>query len=71
MVLECADGPFGPIASVDMRWYQLIFAVVGRDCVEESFACFIVKDVDVWGCVMVLEASIHVVVSYDPVGVML
>ncbi len=44
MIFECADGTFGGIATMDVWWDQLYFAVIGGDCTLKGGAGFIIHD---------------------------
>ncbi len=71
MVLERAYSSFRLIASVDVWWYQLVFAPIVCDGCQESRACFIVEDVRFWCRIVVLEALVNIFVRCNSVCVLL
>jgi hypothetical protein len=44
MVLVCANCPFSSIATMDMRWGQLIINALASNVVNKQFGGFIVQD---------------------------
>ena len=70
MVLECPDGSFGRILSVDVRRYQLEAAPIGSDGMLEHRTNIVVEDVQCRGGVVLCQSCVDILISCDAVGVM-
>ena len=64
------DGYFSHIASMDMGWDELKFALVGGNSTLEGLACFIEHDVDCGHSFYRVKACMHVIVCMNSMTVM-
>ena len=70
VVLKCADGSFGFVASVDVWGHELKSTIVGRDGALEGGAGLVIQDVERRGTVNSLEPVVDFGVGRNAMGVM-
>lgn len=59
------------VSTMDVWWYQLVFAIVGCDGLAKCDTCLIVENVYVWCCMLCSQLVVDLLVGCDSVGVML
>jgi hypothetical protein len=64
--LECPDGAFRGVASMAVRWHQLISFIICGEEILQSGGSLVVESLELWLETLDCELLMNAVISFDP-----
>jgi hypothetical protein len=66
VLLESPDGAFGSVASMAMRWHQLVSDIMEGEEILQSGGCHIVECLELWLETLNCELLMDGIICFDP-----
>jgi hypothetical protein len=64
--LESPDDAFGSVASMTVRWHQLVSDVIDGEEILQGGGCLVVESLELWLETLDCELLMNAVICFDP-----